>query len=114
MIWEGFIDSLLELALSIGEYISQGVYAVVVCLFYPVQVSFYWISSILGVIWNPFIEFFAAFAEINSTLFNHLTTSIYTMLPATWTLIIILGLTIVFTLRLYYFVKDISIFGFKI
>ena len=112
--WFGWVDSLLELALSIGEYISQGVYACVVCIFYPFQVIFYWIGSILGIMWNPFIDFFTAFAVINTTLFNHVTCSITSMLPATWTLIIILGLTIVFTLRLYYFVKDISILGFKI
>lgn len=112
--WSGWIDNLLELALSIGEFISQGAYAIVICLFYPLQVSFYWITSILGAMWNPFIDFFGAFAVINSTLFNHVTSSITSMLPSAWTLIIILGLTIVFTLRLYYFVKDISILGFKV
>lgn len=112
--FEGIIDSFLSLALSIAEYISAGVYAIVVCILYPLQVGYYWITSIIGIIWNSFTSFFAAFYQIHTILYNHVSSTIITMFPSTWTVIVLLGLTIVGTLRLYYFIKDVSILGFKI
>lgn len=114
MTWDGFVESFLGLALSIGEYISQGVYAIVVCVFYPVQVFFYWQSSILGVVGNALVDLVASFYALNTVLVNHLSSTVVSVLPGVWGTIILTGLAIVFTLRLYYFVKDVSIFGFKI
>lgn len=114
MVFDGLIESFLELALSIAEYISQGVYSIVSCLFYPVQVIFYWMDNIITLIWIAFIDLLTAWWGIFDIMYAHVSTSIVSFIPSMWSVIILLGLTIVFTLRLYYFIKDISILGFKI
>lgn len=110
----GIIESLYDLAISIGEYISQGVYYIVACIFYPVQVIFYWLDNIITLIWNVFVDLLTAWWGIFDIMYTHVSTSIVCFIPSMWSIIILLGLTIVFTLRLYYFIKDISILGFKI
>ena len=114
MVFDGLIESFLDLALSIAEYISQGVYSVVSCLFYPVQVLLYWIDNIMKLVWNIFVELLSSWWCIFDIMYSYVSTSIVSFIPSMWSVIILLGLSIVFTLRLYYFIKDISILGFKI
>lgn len=112
MTW--LIDDLLDLALSIGEYISQGIYTLIMCLLYPLEIMFFWIGNTLKLILNVFIDFFASLWATFDILYLSISNMTNSLLPHTWSLIILIGLTIVFTLRLYYFIKDISILGNKI
>ena len=108
------IDNLLDLALSIAEYISQAVYTLVQCIFYPIELIFCWIGNILKLIINSFIGLFDSLWNIFDMLYIFSSNTLNSLFPNIWTTIILLGLTIVFLLRLYYFIKDISILGNKI
>lgn len=108
------IESLKDLGLSIAEYISQGVYTLVCCLLYPIQVLFYWIGNTLKLILNTFVSFFSTLWNTFDILYSFLSNTLMSLFPNIWTTIILLGITIVFLLRIYYFVKDISILGNKI
>lgn len=48
------------------------------------------------------------------TVSNLIINTFGVLFPATWTTLILLGVVIVVVLRVYFFVKDISIAGFKI
>lgn len=112
MVW--LIDELVDLALSIAEYLTQGIYTLVYCILYPIQVLFYWIGNTLKLILNTFVAFFATIWNTFNIMYDFLSNTLTSLFPNVWTTIILLGLTIVFLLRIYYFVKDISILGNKI
>lgn len=114
MVFEGLIESLFDLGRSIAEYIGHGIFILVHCFFYPFQVIFYWFSIILKLIWNTFVNLLTAWWDIFNVLYDFLSDMLTSLFPSMWSVIILLGITIVFTLRLYYFIKDISIVGNKI
>lgn len=88
--------------------------AFVNALLYPLN-SFFsmiwgWISLILNAVLGLYHSIILFFNSITSFI-----TSISSiMFPGTWGTLILIGLSIVFLLRLYYFLKDVEIMGFKI
>jgi len=52
--------------------------------------------------------------SLGATITGFVTNTIGLLFPSTWTLLLVLGIGIVITLRIYFFLKDISIAGFKI
>jgi hypothetical protein len=108
------IESLRDLGVSIAEYITQGIYTLIYCILYPIQILFYWIGNTLKLILNTFVAFFTTMWNTFNIMYDYLSNTLTSLFPNVWTTIILIGLTIVFLLRIYYFVKDISILGNKI
>lgn len=103
MVW--LIDDLKDLALSIAEYISQAIYTLVYCILYPFQVFFYWMGNILKLIFETFITFFETLWNTFNITYNFISDTLISLFPNVWTTIILLGVSITFLLRLYYFIR---------
>lgn len=108
------VDSFLGLAQAISSFISQGIETLIDCLFYPVQRIFYWLSTITDIIINSIMGIINSFWDMFTILYNFISGIISDMLPYTFTVIILLGLTIMFLLRLHKFLKEVSIMGNKV
>lgn len=112
MTW--LIEDLLGLAQAISSFISQAVETLIDCLFYPVERIFYWLSAITDIIINSITGIINSFWDMFTILYNFISGIITDMLPYTFTVIILLGLTIMFLLRLHKFLKEVSILGNKV
>lgn len=112
MVW--LIDNLCDLGLAIASYISQAVQLLLSALFYPVQLVFYWVGHIVNSMYLSFVGLVSAFYSTFSMFYDFLVNHLFLFFPSAWTFIIMIGFTLVFLLRIYSFVKDISIAGFKI
>lgn len=108
------IDTLYDLAMSISDYISQGVFGIVYSFLYPFQLISYWTTTIINLVWDTFIDLIVSMWGIFYVYETFSRTLLIAMIPNLWTSIILLGLIIAFVLRLYYFLKDISILGFSV
>jgi phage-related protein len=103
MVW--LIDDLKDLGLSIAEYISQAIYTLVNCILYPIQLLFYWISKIIKLIFDTFITFFETLWNTFNITYSFISDTLMSLFPNIWTTIILLGISIIFLLRLYYFIR---------
>lgn len=108
------VESFLNLAQAISSYISQAVETLIDCIFYPIQKILYWLSAIVDIFINAVTGIITSLWNLYNILYIFLENLMSNMLPYTFTLIIMAGITIVFLFRIYHFVKGISIAGFKI
>lgn len=105
------IDGFNSLAESISNFISLGLEIIVHALFYPLTMVSYWMSSILGLIFDPFIEFTNNMMIWDNLVFDFIFTVLGSILPFTHAIILFTGITIVLIYRVYHFLKDIHILG---
>lgn len=112
MAW--LIDNFEDLAKSIALYISEGIEALINAFIHPVIYLITWLGNIVKLIFNAFINLFSTIWNTFDILYNFVSNILTGLFPNIWTTIILLGITIVFLLRLYFFIKDISILGTKI
>ena len=108
------IDSFLNLAQAISSFISQAVETLIDCFFYPIERIFYWLSAIVNIIINAVTGIITNLWNIYDILFTFCHDIITSMFPYTVSLLILMGITIIFLFRIYHFVKGISIAGFKL
>lgn len=108
------IETFLNLAQAISSYISQALETLIDCIFYPIQKILYWLSTIVDIFINAVTGIITSLWNLYDILFIFLENIISNILPYTLTLIIMIGITIIFLFRIYHFVKGISIAGFKI
>ena len=108
------IDELVDLMHGILTALSQAVETLINCIFYPFQVIFTWIGNIAKLIFDTVINFFSSLWGLFDLMYSFLSNNFLSFLPLVWVSIILVGVTIVFLLRLYFFLKDVSIAGFKI
>lgn len=112
MVW--VIENLKDLSISIAVYISQAVESLVNALTHPFIYSVIWMENIIKIIINSIIGMLNSIWNTFDILYIFLTNLLVSLLPNAWTTIILIGVSIVFLLRLYYFIKDVSILGNKI
>ena len=96
----GTLISLLAALLYLGFYPVISFASMIIGWIVFVLLSF---TDLLGAFWSVFNTWLTFFSSMFSSA-----------LDATWVLLILAGFGIVVGLRLYYFVKDIEILGFKI
>jgi len=112
MVW--LIDDIGDAVLSLGEFISQALEALINAIIHP----FFYILNAVGVIimliLNGILSLLSALWATFTIMYDFISTVFTGFMPNLWTTLILLAITIVFLLRLYYFVKDISILGNKI
>lgn len=112
MVW--LIEDLMDLAKAISIYISQAVELLITCLIYPIQRILYWIGNILSIIIDAIMGLITSFYNIFYILYDFISSVVSGILPNAIVIIIMLAFTIVFLFRLYHFIKEVEIFGFKI
>jgi hypothetical protein len=108
------VDSFLGLAQAISSFISQAVETLVFCIFYPVERLFFWFNNIITLIINCVLGIIDSLWNIYNILFDFIYTNIQLMLPYTFTVLIMIGITIMFLFRLYHFIKEVEILGNKL
>lgn len=99
------IDSFLELAQAISSFISQAIETLIDCLFYPIEKIFYWLSAITNIIINSIKGIISSLWDMFTILYDFISNIISDMMPYTLVLIILTGLTIMFLLKIYYFIR---------
>lgn len=96
---------------SLGEWVYQLLYGIVKPFF-----------DLIGYLLNGFMAILSEFIGFISDIYNllfitvmyFLNNTLFLILPPEWVAVISVGITIVVLLRIYSFVKDIEILGFKI
>lgn len=109
MVW--LIDDFFDSIVVLGQYITQALYTLINCVLYPIQLIFSWIGNIISIITDAVISLISSITITFSILYNFISNIFTDMMPALWLIIILLGLSIVFLLRIYYFLKDVHILG---
>lgn len=108
------IDSYNTLAEAIANYIGMALEILFYGTSYPFVLTAYWLSAITHLIIDPFIEYNGYMWGFGSSIFDFLLTVIGSILPFKLGILLFTAITIVILLRLYYFLKDIQIFGWSI
>lgn len=108
------IEKLVDLALAIAEYIGQAVKTLVNCLLYPFQCIFTGLINIVLIIIDVFKSLIITMWDTFDIIYDFIYNLFTDLFPNIWITLVLLGLTIVFLLRIYHFIKDISIVGNKI
>lgn len=108
------IEQLVDLALAISEYISQAVQTIINCFLYPFQCIFTWIKNIITLIIDSFTSLISTIWNTFDIIYDYIYNLLTLLFPNIWVTLILLGVTIVFLLRIYYFLKDIHILGTSI
>ena len=103
MAWS--IEDFLGLAQAISSFISQAIETLIDCLFYPLQKFFYWLSAIADVIINAINGVFNSLWDIFDILYNFIADILTNILPYSILIIVLTGLTIMFLLKIYYFLR---------
>ena len=112
MVW--LIDNLRDLGVSIAAYISDAVIAILMGLWYPFGLILSWIDYVVTYVYSAFVGLISALGVSSSLIYSFLSSSLTSLFPSSWVVVLLLGVSIVVVLRLYFFIKDISIAGFKI
>lgn len=107
MINTGYIDGLITYLVELLLELLYGV-------FYPVVCFFRIFINVVVYIWRTFYNLFESMYDLFDSVYSYISTYLGLIFPSAWTYLLCLGLLIVFVLRIYHFVKDISIAGFKI
>lgn len=105
------IEELVHLALAISEYISQAVQTIINCFLYPFQCIFTWIKNIITLIIDSFTSLISTIWNTFDIIYDYIYNLLTLLFPNIWVTLILLGVTIVFLLRIYHFLKDIHILG---
>lgn len=83
-------------------------------LLYPFYSVLHMIWGWIVIIISAITGLYNAIMGLFSILVSFITSVSDIMFPGQWGTFIVIGLTIVFALRVYYFLKDVSIGGFKL
>jgi len=100
--------------MGLFEQLGDLLYNAVYMILYPF-ISF--INMSLNAVIRAFqslLDLWAALSGLLSSVTTLITAFLGVCFDYAWTSLILLGISIVFILRIYYFLKDVSIFGNKI
>ncbi len=85
------------------------------------QAVLYPFNAVLHMVWgwimlivNAVLALYSAFTNFFTSIIVFIQTISSVMFPGEWGTLIVIGLSIVFALRIYSFLKDVSIGGFKL
>lgn len=100
----------IDLINYLGDFLIELLYA----LFYPLHLVINIVTSFISTLVNSFIGFFASITGMFINLSSLISEFLTGLLPYTWVVLILLGISIAVLQRIYFYIKDISIAGFKI
>lgn len=104
----------MELSLEgLKEYLSSLLISLLKALWYPIDAFFYNLWYIVVYFYNVLVAFLQAIYGLLAAIKVYLYSSI-SFLPSPWVALLLVAVSVVVLLRIYYFLKDISIVGNKI
>ena len=93
-----------------GDFLEQ----LLAALLYPfqafIEMVLYWVVYVLNLFSSFLSSLYGLFGQVSVFIAEFM----LNLIPYFWLFLILLGFSIVFILRIYHYIKDISIAGFKI
>ena len=102
-----YLDGLIKYLVEIAVQILYGI-------FYPVVSIFKIFINVVNYIWGSLYDMVVSFYNLFTSLYTFINNLFSLIFPNTYVALILVGITIVFLFRVYHFVKDIELGGFKI
>ena len=99
------IDDFRTLALTISAYITQAVQFLVSAIYYPIISFLTWVSNTVILIFNTLVALFDTLWSIFSAVYSMISVVLFSFFPAEWVGLILVGVTITFGFRLYFFIR---------
>ncbi|WP_406656623.1 hypothetical protein V7O62_12295 [Methanolobus sp. ZRKC2] len=96
LLLQSFLNLILYAILSVIDFIFGGIH------------------EIIMQIWTAFAELYQAFYGLIMSVVGLFTDFLGALLPSAWFALMLITMLVVFVLRVYHFLKDVSIAGFKI
>jgi len=96
------------------NYLGSLLTALAYLILVPIYNFFTFIVSTIYTVLNAFISLVNAIIGLTGNLVSNITNYITGLFPVEILSVILIGLAIVIFQRLYFYLKDVSIFGFKI
>lgn len=103
----GYVDGLID-------YLVQIAYGVLMAILYPISSLIKIVVNVIVYIWDTFTGLINGVYGIFDTFYEYVTGLLNLSFPVAWVAVIGIGLLLAVTLRVYYFLRDIEIGGFKI
>lgn len=94
----------------LSDFLNQLLYAIFNPIFQFLQ---YTIGSLISAINELFLFLLSIWGLLN-TIISFFNDMLFIYLDSTWSAALMMSISLVFFLRIYYFAKDISIFGNKV
>jgi hypothetical protein len=103
----GYIDGLVT-------YLVSMIINLCYALFYPIYSIIMIFVNVINLIWVSFVSFINSLIGLFTAVYSTIYSLFYLIFPSSWVAVLLLGLSIAILLRVYAYLKDIEIFGFKI
>jgi len=108
------LDAVYNWIISLPGYFADLIEAIIYALFYPIQALFSMIWGWISILIDSVVSVYTSITTLFNTIYFFLSTVASILFPGTWGTLILIGFSIVVLLRIYYFLKDVSIAGFKL
>lgn len=106
-----WLSSILDAIWNIPTYLSDLLDILLHALIYPFTRISELVGEIIGVIYDTLYGLYSSIDRLGDVVYNFLS-SVVDILPGPWATIMLLMITLIIVLRLYYFIKSIKIAGF--
>ncbi|WP_406656161.1 hypothetical protein V7O62_09890 [Methanolobus sp. ZRKC2] len=100
----------MDIDVGLGQFLEE----IINFLLYILQTIIDQILKLINAIISPFVGLLGSITALFDSVYSFVSSLFSLFLPSLWVAIMLLMLFIVVILRIYSFVKDISIGGFKI
>lgn len=108
------LAELIEAFTTLVEYLGDMLNHLVHAFLYPIQAAINFVIDMMMWVINIFVSLVAAIYSLCSSITSLFTEFLTDLMPDLWVVLLILGILIAFIQRVYFYLKDISIFGWKI
>lgn len=98
------------LSIDFEQFLRELLFA----LIYPFKVILESIWSLISLVIGSFVGLVGNFFALFNAVYNLVVTFFSAWIPSPWLVLIVLMLIVTFALRLYWFLKDVSIHGYKV
>lgn len=108
------LDALYNWIIGLPGYFADLLAAIIHAILYPINALFQMVWGWITLIIDAIMSVYTAITGLFSTVTGFLTSVSSMLFPGTWGTMIMIGFSIVVLLRIYHFLKDVSIAGFKL
>jgi len=108
------LNELYNFVIGIPMAIADIFIQIIAVILYPVVVALYVVQEIFNAFYEPLVVMLNAFIGIPNAVINIVNLMFVGTFPSVWTVLIVGSAGIAIGLRLYSFLKDVSIVGCKI
>jgi phage-related protein len=108
------LDAVYDWIIGLPGYLADLLAAIIHAILYPINALFEMVWGWITLIIDAIMSVYTAITGLFSTVTGFLTSVSSMLFPGTWGTMIMIGFSIVVLLRIYHFLKDVEIAGFKL